>query len=80
MPSPSHINASATDGSVYVVDPSGKRLVRFSATGQFAHQYLLPPDAPKALTGIQSAEVDPAQGLVYFVSDKAVAVATLPNQ
>lgn len=80
MPSPSHVIASVSDSSVYVVDPSGQRIVRFSAGGQFQRQYLLPPDKPKAITGIQSAEVDAAQGLVYFVSDKAVAVATLPNQ
>lgn len=80
MPSPSHIMASVSDSSVYVVDPSGKRIVRFSASGQFQRQYLLPVDKPAAITGIQSAEVDAAQGLVYFVSDKAVAVATLPNQ
>jgi hypothetical protein len=80
MPSPSQITASVSDSSVYVVDPSGKRIVRFSDTGQFQRQYLLPTDAPKAITGIQSAEVDAAQGLVYFVSDKTVAVATLPNQ
>lgn len=80
MPSPSHILASISDSSVYVVDPSGKRIVRFSSGGQFERQYLLAVDAPKAVTGIQGAEVDAAQGLVYFVSDKTVAVATLPNQ
>ncbi|HEV7217162.1 MAG TPA: hypothetical protein VGP33_18795, partial [Chloroflexota bacterium] len=80
MPSPSHVLASISDSSVYVVDPSGQRIVRFSANGQFQRQYLLPVDKPNAITGVQSAEVDAAQGLVYFVSDKAVAVATLPNQ
>ncbi|HEY8742986.1 MAG TPA: hypothetical protein VIU62_07805 [Chloroflexota bacterium] len=80
MPSPSHILASVADSSVYVVDPSGKRIVRFTSSGVFERQYLLPADAPTAITGIQSAELDGAQGLVYFVSDKTVAVATLPNQ
>lgn len=80
MPSPSHIEASLSDSSVYVVDPSGTRLVRFSTSGVFQRQYLLPTNAPSALTGIQSATIDAAHGLVYLISAKTVAVATLPNQ
>jgi sugar lactone lactonase YvrE len=80
MPSPSHITTSPRDSSVYIVDPAGKRIVRFSKSGLFQRQYVLPADAPSALTGIQSAAIDTAHQLVYLLSDKAMAVAPLPSQ
>ncbi len=80
LTSPSEVTTSPQDSSLYVVDPAGKRIVRFTKDGVFQRQYLLPTDAPAALTGIQGAAVDIGRHQVYLLSDKAVAMATLPNQ
>lgn len=80
MPGPSQIIANPDDSSVYVVDPSGKRLVRFSKDGAFERQYLLPPDAPLPLRDLLGVAMAGPQGALYLLGDKALGVAALPNQ
>jgi len=79
MPSPSAIYANARDSSVYVVDATNRRVVRFAKDGRFLQQLLLPENQQK-LGVIQSISADEGQNKAVIATENAVATALLGSR
>jgi hypothetical protein len=78
LKSPTTLFASATTKSVYVVDGANQRIVQFSKDGHFERQ--LRYGGPENLfNGLRAIDVDEDRGKLYFLSDRKLFVADIPN-
>jgi hypothetical protein len=71
---PVAIVTGATARGVYVADPANQRIVVFDKEGRFQRQFVA-----ESLAGLTAFTVDEALGKVWFVADKKLYVAPLPQ-
>jgi sugar lactone lactonase YvrE len=78
MTNPASFFASPDTKSLYVVDPTNKRIVQLGKEGGFQRQFRY-GGKDGAFDGLRSVFVDETQGLMYITSGKKVLVAAIPK-